>query len=185
MALEEVPEEIEVEVKVEVEVGEARAFYFDKGAQEFKKHLAKKGFVEDRGFKKLVSPFKDEIKKRGWEIVSQHMEPSRRTLVKEFYANLGERKNLTCYVRGRWVHFGEKVISQLSKLRPIGDCMEYEQLQESPRFEKITQEMTNGLGQWQMTKTIRNAYINMGGLTEANRVWFYFINYVFTPLKHV
>ena len=48
MALEEVLEEIEVEV----EAGEARAFYSDKGVEEFKKHLTKKRFMEDKGFKK-------------------------------------------------------------------------------------------------------------------------------------
>ena len=31
------------------------------------------------------------------------MEPGRRALVKEYYANLGERKDLTCYVKGRWI----------------------------------------------------------------------------------
>ena len=124
MALEEVLEEIEVEV----EAKEARAFYSDKGVEEFKKHLTKKRFMEDKGFKKRVSPFKDEVEKRGWETVSQHMELGIRALVKEFYANLGERKNLTCYVRGRWVHFRERAISRLIKLRPVGDCMEYEQL---------------------------------------------------------
>ena len=40
--------------------------------------------------------------------MSKHMEPGRRDLVKEFYANLGDRKNLICYVRGRWVLFGGK-----------------------------------------------------------------------------
>ena len=35
-----------------------------KGAKAFHKHLAKKGFVEERGFKQLVSPFKEEIE--GW-----------------------------------------------------------------------------------------------------------------------
>ena len=44
-------EENEEEIEVEVEVGNARAFYSDKGAEAFKKYLAKKGFVEERGFK--------------------------------------------------------------------------------------------------------------------------------------
>ena len=38
----------------------------------------------------------------------QHMEPGRRVVVKEFHSNLGDRKDLTCYVRGRWVPFGGK-----------------------------------------------------------------------------
>ena len=61
---EEARQEIEV-IEIEVEEGEARAFYSEKGAEAFKKHLAKKGFVEERGFKKLVSPFKEEFEKRG------------------------------------------------------------------------------------------------------------------------
>ena len=122
--MEEVREEAE-EIEVEVEAGEARAFYSKKGADAFKKYLAKKEFVEERGFKKLVSPFKEEVEKRGWETVSQHMEPRRRAVVKEFYSNLGDRKDMTCYVRGRWVLFGERAISKLLGLRPMGDCTEY------------------------------------------------------------
>ena len=40
--------------------------------------------------------------------MSQHMEPRRKASVKEFYANLGERKDLNCYVRGRWISFWGK-----------------------------------------------------------------------------
>ena len=73
-----------------VEKGEAITFYFDKEAKAFQKHLAKKGFVEERGFKQLVSPFKEKIERWGWEKVSQHREPGVRALVKEFYSNLGK-----------------------------------------------------------------------------------------------
>ena len=65
---ETVPEEVRQEaeeIEVEVEVEEARAFYSKKGADAFKKHLPKKGFVEERGFKKLISPFKEEVEKTG------------------------------------------------------------------------------------------------------------------------
>ena len=73
-----VPEEIEVVV----EEGESRAFYSNKGAEVFQKHMAKKGFVEERGFKQLVSPFKEEIEQRGWEKLSQHRKPRVTALVK-------------------------------------------------------------------------------------------------------
>ena len=65
-ALKVVPGEIEVVVKE----GEARAFYSHKGAKVFKKYLENKSFVEERGFKELVSSFKEEIKRRGWEKLS-------------------------------------------------------------------------------------------------------------------
>ena len=64
------------------EEGEARAFYYNKGAETFHKYLIKKSFVEERGFKELVSPFKEEIERRGREKLSQHREPGVRTLVK-------------------------------------------------------------------------------------------------------
>ena len=60
--------------------------------------------------------------------MSKHMEPGRRGLVKEFYTNLCNRKNLTCYVRGRWVPFGERAISQLLVIRQVEDYIEYEKL---------------------------------------------------------
>ena len=144
----------------------------------FKKHSVKKSFIEER-------EFKEEIKRRGWEKLSQHREPGVWALVKEFYANLGEQRNLTCYVRGRWIPFEEKAISQLLGLRPVNDYKEYEQLQENPKFEEIVKELTDDLGVWQRTKTIRNTYIDRGDLSKALKVWFYFINSVLTPSKHV
>ena len=67
----------------------------------------------------------------------------------------------------------------------MGECAEYEQFQKSLSFEDIARELTNGIGQLQRTKTIHNAYIDRGDLTETNRVWFHFINSVFKPSKHV
>ena len=53
------------EIEVVVEEGEARAFYSNKGAKTFQKYLAKKSFVEEKGFKELVSPLKEKNEKRG------------------------------------------------------------------------------------------------------------------------
>ena len=71
----------------------------------FQKHLTKKIFMEERGFKELVSSFKEEIEQRGWENLSHHRELGVWALFKEFYTNLGEQINLTCYVRGMWIPF--------------------------------------------------------------------------------
>ena len=88
------PEELREEnEEVEVEGGEALVFFIGKGAEDFQKNLTKKGFEEERGFKEIASPFKEEIKRRGWEAVCKHLELGRRALVKEFYPNLGDRRN--------------------------------------------------------------------------------------------
>ena len=39
------------EIEVVVEKGESMAVYYNKKAEAFQKYLAKKGFVEERGFK--------------------------------------------------------------------------------------------------------------------------------------
>ena len=61
---------------------------------------------------------------------------------------MGEQKNLTCYVRERWIPSKERAISQLLESRPVSDCKEYIQLEESPRFEEIIKELTDSLGVW-------------------------------------
>ena len=52
---------------------EARAFFAEKGAEAFRKTLAKKGFVEERGFRELILPFNEEEERRGWEAVCKHL----------------------------------------------------------------------------------------------------------------
>ena len=58
-------EVVHEEIEVVVEEREARAFYSNKGVETFEKYLAKKSFVEERGFKELVSLLKEEIEQRG------------------------------------------------------------------------------------------------------------------------
>ena len=115
----------------------------------------------------------------------KHLEPGKRALVKEFYANLGDRKNLNCYFRRRWVPFGERAISQLFGLRQGGDYFDFEKLLKNLNFEEIARELTKGQREWMKTKTIYNAFLNQGELTEVNKVWFYQLNSVFKPSKHV
>ena len=141
--------------------------------------------LDRKGVLQLVQPFNEEIYRRGWEMICKHMKSGRKTLIKEFYANMGDKKNLTCYVRGRWVPFGERAHSQLFKLKEGGDYSKIEKLQKNPYFEKITKELTGGKGERQSIRTISHAYINRGDLIEVSKVWFYFINYVLKPSKHV
>ena len=45
--------------EVEGESGGARVFLSDKGVEVLRKTLSKKGFIEERGFRELVPPFKE------------------------------------------------------------------------------------------------------------------------------
>ena len=57
----EVRKEVE---EVEGDLGGATVSPTDKGAEIFKRILSKKGFIDEKGFKELVPPFKEEIKRR-------------------------------------------------------------------------------------------------------------------------
>ena len=118
-------------------------------------------------------------------MLCKHLELGRRTIVKEFYANLGDKKNLTCYVRGRWVPFRERALSQLFKLKEEEDCSKFEKLKKNPNFDEIAKELTGGQGKWQSTQTISHAYINRGDLIKVGKVCLYFINSMLKPSMHV
>ena len=50
--------------------------------------LANKGFICERGFGKLITPFSQIIEKRGRESFYAHTAPGFTDLAREFYANM-------------------------------------------------------------------------------------------------
>ena len=62
--------------------------------------LADKGFVSERGFGKLISPFSEIIEKRGWECFCAHTVLGFVALAREFYANMVGMREDSVYVRG-------------------------------------------------------------------------------------
>ena len=56
------------------------------------KSLKDRGFIVERGFKKLISPFTEMLEKRGWQSLGEHKEPGCAALVKEFFTNMVEEE---------------------------------------------------------------------------------------------
>ena len=52
--------------KEEQQEGEEDEFVSEEAFSIWKKHYAGKGFVEERGFSQLISPFKELMEQRGW-----------------------------------------------------------------------------------------------------------------------
>ena len=69
----------------------------------WKKHYAGKGFVGERGFSQLISPFKELIEQRGWGRFCKHKKSGYAAVVREFYSNLVGRNENSVFVRGVWV----------------------------------------------------------------------------------
>ena len=86
------------EAKVEQRKDRARNFILDKAAALMERSLKDRGFIAERGFKKLISPFVEMLEKRGWQSLGEHKEPGCTSLVKEFFANLVENEGKKIYV---------------------------------------------------------------------------------------
>ena len=106
--------------------------------------LADKGFVNKRGFGKLISPFSEIIEKRGWECFYAHTALGFSTLAWEFYANMVGMKEDSIYVRGIWVPFGHKRINEMFKLKGLKHGSKFKKLVENPNHEKIIDLLTCG-----------------------------------------
>ena len=147
--------------------------------------LADKGFVSERGFGKLISPFYEIIEKRGWEFFYSHKEPGFSALAREFYANMVGMREDSVYVRGVWVPFGHKRINEMFKLKELKHGSKFKKLVENHDNEKIIDLLTAGQGKWEATRKNPHHVINRESLTEEAKVWFYFLSSVILPTKHL
>ena len=62
------------------------------------KLFANKGFIRERGFGKLISPFSEIIENKGWDFFCKHKAPGFTALARKFYSNMVEMKEDSVYV---------------------------------------------------------------------------------------
>ena len=108
------------------------------------KHYAGKGFIGERGFSQLISPFKELIEQRGWEKFCKHYKTGYAAIVREFYSNLVGRKENSIFVRGVWVPYGAKTINEIYGMEGHRHGSKFKKLLANPNREKIFRELTNG-----------------------------------------
>ena len=95
--------------------------------------LKDRGFIAERGFKKVISPFAEMLEKRGWKSLGEHREPGYASLVKEFFANMVEKEEKKVYVRGHWVEFNREEINRLFNLRVQKDGAKFKRQIKEPK----------------------------------------------------
>ena len=164
--------------------GEEDEFISKEAFSIWKKYYVGKGFVGERGFSKLISPFKELIEQRGWGNFCKHQKSGYATVVQEFYSNLVGRKDNSVYIRGVWVPFGVKTINEMYGMEGQKHGSKYKKIIDNPNREKIVRKLTDGKGKWSQGKGEQKT-INRGDLTEEAKVWFYFMASVMVPTKHV
>ena len=163
---------------------EVEDFVLEEAYSNWKKHYANKGFVAERRFRNPITPFKEMIEQRGWEVLCAHQKSVYAAVVREFYSNLVGRKDNTVFVRGVWVPYGAKAINEAYRMVGHKHGSKFKKLLENQNFKKIAKRLTDGkaqLGQGEgEPKTL-----NRGSLTEEAKVWFYFLASVLVPTKHL
>ena len=157
----------------------------DKVAALMEKSLKDRGFIVERGFKKLISPFSEMLEKREWQSLGEHKEPGYAALVKEFFANMVEEEGKKVYVRGQWIDFSKEKVNIFFNLKVQKYGSKFKKLLKELEYQKIVDLLTTGKGKWKGTKKTLYKSITISDLTEEAKVWFYFINSVFFPSKHL
>ena len=110
----------------------------------WKKHYAGKGFVGERGFSQLISPFKELIEQRGWGKFCKHQKSGYAAVVREFYSNLVWRKENSVFVIGVWVPYGAETINEMYGMEGQKHGSKYKKIADSPNREKIARKLTDG-----------------------------------------
>ena len=164
--------------------GEEVEFISEEAFSIWKKYYAGKGFVGERGFSKLISPFKELIEQRGWGNFCRHQKSGYAAVVREFYSNLVGRKDNSVYVRGVWVLYGAEIINEMYGMEGQKHGYKYKKIIDNPNREKIARKLTDGKVKWGQGRG-EQKIINIGDLTEEAKVWFYFLASIMVPTKHV
>ena len=125
------------------------------------------------------------LEKRGWESLGEHKAPGCAALVKEYFSNMVEEEGKKVYVRGIWIDFSKEKINGLFNLKVQKDGSKFKRLLKEPEYQKIVDLLIVGKGKWKGTKKTLYESIAIGDLTEEAKVWFYFINSVLLPSKHL
>ena len=164
--------------------GDEDEFVSEEAFSIWKKHYAGKGFVEERGFSQLISPFKELMEQRGWGKFCKHQKSGYAAVVREFYSNLVGRKENSVFVRGVWVPYGAETINEMYGMKGQKHGSKYKKIADIPNHEKIAKKLTDDKVKWGQGRGEKKV-INRGDLTEKAKVWFYFLASVLVPTKHV
>ena len=106
--------------------------------------LKNRGFIAEREFKNIISPFSEMVEKREWQSLAKHKEPRCASLLMEFFANMVEREGKRVYVRGQWIDFSREEINKLFNLGVQKDVSKFRKQLREIEHQKIVDLLTVG-----------------------------------------
>ena len=78
--------------KMGADEARARNLISKKVAALMEESLKNRGFIAERGFNNIISPFSEVLERREWQLMAEHKESGCASLVKEFCANMVEKE---------------------------------------------------------------------------------------------
>ena len=63
--------------------------------------LMQKDFIGERGYNNLISPFREVMEKRRWNLLYEHKLVGFAIVFREFFSNMVRKKKRMCYMRGK------------------------------------------------------------------------------------
>ena len=97
-------------------------------------------------------------------------------MLKQFYANLSDRKKLTCYVRGDGSLSEKGPSPNYLDSNREGTVPSLRSSLRTPTSKRLQENSLEAKGEWKKTKTISNAFLNREDSTKVNKVRFYLVN---------
>ena len=92
---------------------------------------------------------------------------------------------MVVFVKRKWIPFGREQIDQTYNIQERKIVSNFKRLVETPDYQKILDQLTDGKGKWNATKKNPHESIGRGALTKPAKVWFYFLCSVMLPYKHL
>ena len=145
---------VTIEAEAEQRNEKVTSLISDKATTLMEKSLKDRGFIVERGFKKLIFLFSKMLEKRGWQSLGEHKAPGCAAYIKEFFTNMVEEEGKKVYVRGRWIDFRKDKINGLFNKKVQKDGSKFKRLLKEPKYQKIVDLLTAIKGKWKATKKI-------------------------------
>ena len=142
-----------------------RDFISNKAFVLMEKSLKDRGFIVEKGFNKLISPFIEILEKRGWQLLGERKAPGFVALIKEFYANMVGVKGKKVCARGKWISFSRETINEMFNMKVKKDGSKFKKMLKEPKYQKIVDLLIGGKGKWKATSKTPHESITRGSLT--------------------
>ena len=163
-------------------------FVSEEAAKRFEERIVKRAIIPQRYFLVDQTPcwsnYFPHIQARGWDGLCHPLEGGCLSLVREFYANVSERRDYKVFVRGQWVLFTKEVINSYYSLPTMGDEEGFLKLLSEIDMATVSASVCKPGTVWKMSGDVYKNF-SRSGLLDTVRPWYAFVCVDLLPTAHL